>query len=143
MKGNGIRLDGGGERGTRSSMNVCVMNGLCNRANVEPPTVIWNTEKAPERKTWGVTPMRKCQVEILDGSPGECLDPRDTKGGSTSIWTFVGERAWTQSLARIRREKRTVPRTKLSGTLPSDDHTEDEPAKEMRDSRLEGRPREA
>lgn len=105
MKGNGIRLVGGGERGTRSIMNVCAMNGLHNRANVEPPTVIWNTEKAPERKTWGATPMRKCQVEILDGSPGEYLDPRDTKGGSTSIWTFVGERAWTQSPGRRREEK--------------------------------------
>ena len=67
---------------------------------------------------------------------------KDTKGASTSIWTFVGEWAWMQGPGRARSKRRTVPRTKLLGTLPSDGHTEDEPTKEMRDSRSRGRPRE-
>lgn len=70
-----VRWDMGGERGTRSIMNVRILVYI-NRADVKPPTVIWNTEKAPERKMWEVIPMRKCQVGTWVRSPGECPDQR-------------------------------------------------------------------
>ena len=63
-------------------MNVRIMV-YKNRVDVAP-SVICNTEKAPERKMWEVTPVKKCHMGTQVGSPGDSRY-QDTKGGSTGM----------------------------------------------------------
>lgn len=100
--------------------------------------MIWNTGKAPERKTQEVTPLKKCQVGTPVGSPGECPDQRH-QGGEAPASGFPlesGHGCGVQGEQEARREH--CPELSLQElSLPFAGHTEDEPT-EIWASRSEG-----
>lgn len=69
--------------------------------------MIWNTGKAPERKTQEVTPLKKCQVGTPVGSPGECPDQRH-QGGEAPASGLPLESGHAGSRESKKREENTA-----------------------------------